>query len=119
MLEWPPEVAYETARLFQVTRIADYDPAAVLTTPRQQTFTLAGIECFEAHANPAGVVHSLAFDPRRWTKGYQRPAGLWDYLQFYGRKTAIRLRLDGGGEDHGFSRRAFRQMVQRTFRFID
>jgi len=116
-LNWPIQISFETARLFQVSRIDDYDAKTVLAHAPGTKFSLGTIECFDTRRNAQGVLLSLAFDASRWTADYQRAPGQWDFLQFYGKTTAIRLRLDGGGEEYGFSRRAFRDRVEQTFRF--
>jgi hypothetical protein len=116
-LNWPIEISFETARQLQVSRVDGYDAKAVLAHAPGTPFSMGSVECFDTRRNPHGVLLSLAFDASRWTAGYRRAPGQWDYLQFYGKTTAVRLRLDGGGEQYGFSRRAFRDHVEKTFCF--
>jgi hypothetical protein len=51
-LEWPIQIAFETARLFQVSRIDGYDAKTVLAHAPGAEFSLGTVECFDTRRNP-------------------------------------------------------------------
>ena len=119
-LNWPPGISYETSRAIYVTKILlDNDKKLRFPPETGKEFTIGKIRCFAPSRNSHGIFFGKAFDPDIYTSGYIPPRGHWDYLQFYSQKFGVRIQIDGGNEEHGFSSDQFVKMAIDTFNVKD
>lgn len=115
-LSHPDTVMFESPPMIDVHAVFGAD-AGQLNRASRAGGRVGVVQVDRASANAQGVSGGTAFDHSRWVDGYTRRPAQWDYLQLYDPGFVVRIRVDGGGQDHGFDRRAVEAMMLASAAF--